>query len=85
MPRAARRSRAVVTGASDGIGKAFCAELAKQKLNIVLISRTKSKLDAAAKEIGKPAPGLPRAHQRTVRRGAARHSAARCVAQGGSG
>jgi len=42
---------AVVTGASDGIGKAFCAELAKQKLNIVLISRTKSKLDAAAKEI----------------------------------
>ena len=42
----------MVTGASDGIGKAYAMELAKSKLNIVLISRTKSKLDTVAKEIG---------------------------------
>jgi 17beta-estradiol 17-dehydrogenase / very-long-chain 3-oxoacyl-CoA reductase len=42
---------AVVTGASDGIGKAYAKELAKQGLNIVLLSRTQSKLDAVAQEI----------------------------------
>jgi NADPH:quinone reductase-like Zn-dependent oxidoreductase len=42
---------AVVTGATDGIGKAFAAELAKQKLNIVLISRTQSKLDEVKKTL----------------------------------
>ena len=41
----------VVTGASDGIGKAYCHELAKQGLNVVLISRTKAKLDAVAEEL----------------------------------
>jgi len=40
-----------VTGASDGIGKAYCHELAKQGLNVVLISRTKAKLDAVAEEL----------------------------------
>mmetsp|Transcript_16135 Transcript_16135/g.44961 ORF Transcript_16135/g.44961 Transcript_16135/m.44961 type:complete len:336 (+) Transcript_16135:162-1169(+) len=35
---------AVVTGATDGIGKAFCEQLAKQKINVVLVSRTESKL-----------------------------------------
>lgn len=35
---------AVVTGATDGIGKAFCEELAKKKINLVLVSRTESKL-----------------------------------------
>ena len=43
----------VVTGASDGIGKAYCMELAKKGLKIVLMSRTKSKLDAVADEISK--------------------------------
>ena len=42
---------AVVTGATDGIGKALCLEFAKQGLDVVLISRTQSKLDDAAKEI----------------------------------
>ena len=41
----------VVTGASDGIGKAYCHELAKQGLNVVLMSRTKAKLDAVAEEL----------------------------------
>jgi 17beta-estradiol 17-dehydrogenase / very-long-chain 3-oxoacyl-CoA reductase len=42
---------AVVTGATDGIGKALCFELAKAGLNIVLISRTTSKLKETASEI----------------------------------
>ena len=35
---------AVVTGATDGIGKGFAKELASKGLNIVLVSRTLSKL-----------------------------------------
>lgn len=42
---------AVVTGASDGIGKEFATQLAKKGLNVVLVSRTKSKLDALAEEL----------------------------------
>ncbi|CAF1272716.1 unnamed protein product [Adineta ricciae] len=42
---------AVVTGSTDGIGKAYAIELAKRGLNIVLISRTKEKLEQVAKEI----------------------------------
>ena len=42
---------AVVTGATDGIGRALCVEFAKQGLDVVLISRTQSKLDDAANEI----------------------------------
>lgn len=34
----------VVTGATDGIGKAYCKELAKRGLNIFMLSRTESKL-----------------------------------------
>lgn len=44
-------SWAVVTGATDGIGKALAKQLAKKGLNIVLISRTQAKLDAVQKEI----------------------------------
>ena len=44
---------AVVTGASDGIGKGFAVELAKKGFSIVLISRTKSKLDDVAAECEK--------------------------------
>uniref|UniRef100_A0A1I8PSS8 Very-long-chain 3-oxoacyl-CoA reductase n=1 Tax=Stomoxys calcitrans TaxID=35570 RepID=A0A1I8PSS8_STOCA len=44
-------SWAVVTGATDGIGKAYAKELAKKGLNIVLISRSLSKLETVAKEI----------------------------------
>lgn len=43
----------VVTGASDGIGKEFAEQLAKKKFNVLLVSRTASKLEAIAKDIGK--------------------------------
>jgi 17beta-estradiol 17-dehydrogenase / very-long-chain 3-oxoacyl-CoA reductase len=42
---------AVVTGASDGIGKAFSLELAHRGFNVLLISRTASKLQDVAQEI----------------------------------
>jgi 17beta-estradiol 17-dehydrogenase / very-long-chain 3-oxoacyl-CoA reductase len=42
---------AVVTGATDGIGKAYAEALAKRGLNIVLISRTESKLQAIASDL----------------------------------
>ncbi|XP_076030571.1 inactive hydroxysteroid dehydrogenase-like protein 1 [Oratosquilla oratoria] len=42
---------AVVTGSTDGIGKAYAHELAKNGMNIVLISRTQEKLEKVAKEI----------------------------------
>nr|BAI44050.1 17beta-hydroxysteroid dehydrogenase type 3 [Ursus thibetanus] len=42
---------AVITGAGDGIGKAYSFELARQGLNVVLISRTLNKLQAMAAEI----------------------------------
>ncbi|KXJ75614.1 hypothetical protein RP20_CCG011412 [Aedes albopictus] len=44
-------SWALVTGATDGIGKAYAKALAKKGLNIVLVSRTQSKLEKVAKEI----------------------------------
>lgn len=42
---------AVITGATDGIGKAYAMNLAKKGMSIVLISRTESKLQDARKEI----------------------------------
>jgi|GEM_PF-1483422 len=42
---------AAVTGATDGIGKALCFELAKQGMSIMLISRTESKLKLMADEL----------------------------------
>lgn len=42
---------AVVTGASDGIGKEMAFELAKKKFNVVLVARNRDKLAAVAKEI----------------------------------
>ncbi|XP_063782677.1 very-long-chain 3-oxoacyl-CoA reductase-like isoform X2 [Pseudophryne corroboree] len=44
---------AVVTGATDGIGKGYAQELAKRGLDIVLISRTLEKLQKVAAEIEK--------------------------------
>ncbi len=40
-----------MTGAGDGIGKSYCEQLAKRGLNIVLVSKTLSKLESSAKEI----------------------------------
>lgn len=41
----------VVTGSTDGIGKAYAKELAKRGMNIVLVSRTLEKLEKVATEI----------------------------------
>uniref|UniRef100_A0A673THF4 17beta-estradiol 17-dehydrogenase n=1 Tax=Suricata suricatta TaxID=37032 RepID=A0A673THF4_SURSU len=54
LPRSFLKSMgqwAVITGAGDGIGKAYSFELARQGLNVVLISRTLKKLQAIAAEI----------------------------------
>lgn len=42
----------VVTGSSEGIGRAYAFALAQRGMNIVVMSRTKAKLDQVAKEIG---------------------------------
>lgn len=42
---------AVVTGASDGIGKEFALQLAKRGFSVVLVLRTQAKLEALAQEI----------------------------------
>lgn len=42
---------AVITGATDGIGKQYALELARQHINICLISRSKDKLIHVANEI----------------------------------
>ena len=39
---------ALVTGASNRIGKAFCYELAKCKINVSMVSRTESKMNEIA-------------------------------------
>merc|ERR1719478_1172488 len=47
---------AVVTGATDGIGKAISFELARRGCSVVLVSRTQSKLDAVAAELKEAYP-----------------------------
>lgn len=42
---------AVVTGATDGIGKAYAVALAKKGMSVLLISRTEAKLQALKEEI----------------------------------
>ncbi len=42
---------AVITGASDGIGKAFAEELAARQMNVVLVARRKPQLDSLAQEL----------------------------------
>mmetsp|Transcript_46836 Transcript_46836/g.69656 ORF Transcript_46836/g.69656 Transcript_46836/m.69656 type:complete len:323 (-) Transcript_46836:137-1105(-) len=49
---------AVVTGATDGIGKAYSIAMAKKGINILLISRTESKLQDVQKEISEAASGV---------------------------
>uniref|UniRef100_A0A1A7YX37 Hydroxysteroid (17-beta) dehydrogenase 3 n=1 Tax=Iconisemion striatum TaxID=60296 RepID=A0A1A7YX37_9TELE len=43
---------AVVTGASEGIGRAYAFALAERGMNVVIMSRTKATLDLLAKELG---------------------------------
>ncbi|KAK3389641.1 hypothetical protein B0H63DRAFT_464100 [Podospora didyma] len=49
---------AVVTGASDGLGKEFATQLAQKGFNLILVSRTQSKLDALAKDLENKYSGL---------------------------
>ncbi|NXO79185.1 HSDL1 protein, partial [Sitta europaea] len=42
---------AVVTGSTDGIGKAYAEELAKRGVNIILVSRNKEKLETVSRSI----------------------------------
>ncbi|KAK4220833.1 hypothetical protein QBC38DRAFT_430059 [Podospora fimiseda] len=42
---------AVVTGASDGLGKEFASQLAAKGFNLVLVSRTQSKLETLSREL----------------------------------
>ncbi|XP_051485248.1 inactive hydroxysteroid dehydrogenase-like protein 1 [Apus apus] len=42
---------AVVTGSTDGVGKAYAEQLAKRGVNIILISRNKEKLEAVSRSI----------------------------------
>lgn len=43
---------AVVTGATDGIGKEFAIQLAKAGFNVMLVARNKELLSQTAGEIG---------------------------------
>ena len=49
--------RAIVTGASQGIGKAVSASLAAEGVSVVLAARTRADLDRAAEEITGMTPG----------------------------
>lgn len=58
VARYGKGSWAVVTGASDGIGKGFCYRLAELGFNVVLIARNKEKLEKVAKELKDKFPSL---------------------------
>jgi len=49
---------AVVTGATDGIGKAYAFELASQGLNVLVIARSEEKLGDTVKELTAKFPKL---------------------------
>jgi len=52
----AQNSWAIVTGASEGIGLGFVEQLALLGFNVILISRTESKLVAKVKELKQKYP-----------------------------
>ena len=47
-----------MTGASDGIGKEFALQLSRSGFNILLVSRTESKLTSLAQEISSRSPNV---------------------------
>ena len=42
---------AIVTGCTQGIGRAYVEELAKMKMNVILVSRNEDKLAEVAREL----------------------------------
>lgn len=56
ITRYGANSYAFVTGASDGIGKEFCRQLALKGFNIILLARNQKKLEEAAADIKKANP-----------------------------
>lgn len=51
LKRYGQGSYALVTGSSDGIGRAFADKLAKRGFNLILLARNREKLAAVANEI----------------------------------
>jgi NAD(P)-dependent dehydrogenase (short-subunit alcohol dehydrogenase family) len=58
MNRSLENKTAVVTGASQGIGKAIALELGRAGANVVLAARTRERLEQVAEEVGKVGSGL---------------------------
>lgn len=48
----------IITGATDGIGRAFAEEMARKGINVLLISRTQSKLEKTMTEIQTKYPNI---------------------------
>jgi short-subunit dehydrogenase len=46
-----RHATALITGASSGIGEAFASALARREMNLILVARTKPKLDELAQRL----------------------------------
>lgn len=51
-------SWAIITGASDGLGKEYALQLSRAPFNLLLISRTASKLDSLAQQIRSSNPSI---------------------------
>ena len=47
-----RKEKAIITGGTEGIGRAIALELARQKQDVVICARTKEKLEKLKREIG---------------------------------
>lgn len=58
IERYGKDSWAVITGSSDGIGAEYAKTLARKGFNIILISRTKSKLEKVEADIKKESPDI---------------------------
>ena len=63
MPRKNLNARygggwALITGASDGLGKQYAFQLAKENFNIILMARDRKKLEDVAREIKTSYPSV---------------------------